>query len=171
MNKVILKANSGVCLNHTRPDIHSLANVSDYHVSIYSFSLPHWSRLKWWRFLNFDEKGLTSFWLTMIKIDNCIVKNLLPFDSTSPGKLQLSKLYNLSSTLKTVISVFLKWSLTCMRVLSTCMHVLHFMIGTHGGKKRALDPLELQLRSLWDSMWALGNNPRYSARTPIALNS
>lgn len=32
-----------------------------------------------------------------------------------------------------------------MRVLSAFMHVLHFMIATHGGKKRALDPLELTL--------------------------
>ena len=58
----------------------------------------------------------------------------------------------------------------CMNVLPACMFLYHMYAGAHGGQKRALDPLELELQIILSAMWVSEIKPRSSARALIALN-
>lgn len=51
-----------------------------------------------------------------------------------------------------------------------CVHVHHVCADTHGGQKKALDPLELKLTSVSLPMWSLGTNLGTSGRVLTAIN-
>ena len=51
-----------------------------------------------------------------------------------------------------------------------CVYVHHVCADTHGGQKKALDPLELKLTSVSLPMWSLGTNLGTSGRVLIAID-
>jgi hypothetical protein len=50
----------------------------------------------------------------------------------------------------------------CVYALCECL--------VHGGQKKVLDLLELELRHLWVTLWALGTEPESSPRTSTLNN-
>ena len=54
--------------------------------------------------------------------------------------------------------------------VSECVCVYYVCAGAHGGQKRALHLLKLELQMVWVTMWVLTTKPKSSARESSALN-